>query len=524
MRESEPMNGHLDEGTVHAWLDGALAGPAASRVEAHVASCGACAGLVAEARGLIAGSTRILAALDDVPGDVVPRERGADDAGGTGGRYVSDGGAAPRAPVVGGAREARPSTGPRGAARWRWVRDPRAAVAAALLLVAVGVGRSDLYSRRAEVASSALARLSPAVVWAAPAPGEEPLAVARAAAPVPAAIVAMAPVPTVPPERAAAVAPPVGRGELAASVTVAAPLAAPVVSGAAVADVTARQHVDSTVRALTLAGGAYASMAARSEAQQDARAEALAGATLRRSMRGEAKASATTAANAAPPSVASATAPTVASGVASGAVVSDMAMRAGAADATARKSAGGRTLSGVVVDVASAAPIAGVQLQAVGTALATTTDSAGRFVLPGVPDDDVRLRARRIGYRGADTTLRAVDAGALQLALGRDVLRLESQVVREASAAEAPGPCYTVRRGRGASRALPRVVTLGAGSASPGATSATREPLAGDSVLVRIGGAELRLVEEGARLRGTVTDSTGARGRIELRRTSCPAR
>jgi hypothetical protein len=48
--------------------------------------------------------------------------------------------------------------------------------------------------------------------------------------------------------------------------------------------------------------------------------------------------------------------------------------------------------------------------------------------------------------------------------------------------------------------------------------------LAGDSVLVRIGGAELRLDDDGTRLRGTVTDSTGARGRVELRRRSCPAK
>lgn len=58
---------HLDEGTIHAWLDGALAPNEASAAEAHVQSCEECARAVAEARGLIAASSRILGALDDVP-------------------------------------------------------------------------------------------------------------------------------------------------------------------------------------------------------------------------------------------------------------------------------------------------------------------------------------------------------------------------------------------------------------------------------------------------------------------------
>ena len=58
---------HLDEGTIHAWLDGALEAGEAARAEAHVESCSACAEAVAEARGLIAASSRILLALDNVP-------------------------------------------------------------------------------------------------------------------------------------------------------------------------------------------------------------------------------------------------------------------------------------------------------------------------------------------------------------------------------------------------------------------------------------------------------------------------
>jgi len=64
---------HLDEGTIHAWLDGALDATQARDVEAHVTACATCSAAVAEARGLIAGASRILIALDDVPGGVIPK-------------------------------------------------------------------------------------------------------------------------------------------------------------------------------------------------------------------------------------------------------------------------------------------------------------------------------------------------------------------------------------------------------------------------------------------------------------------
>lgn len=63
---------HLDEGTIHAWLDNALSAEDAAVVAAHVASCPDCAAAVAEARGLIAAASRILGHLDDVRGDVIP--------------------------------------------------------------------------------------------------------------------------------------------------------------------------------------------------------------------------------------------------------------------------------------------------------------------------------------------------------------------------------------------------------------------------------------------------------------------
>ncbi len=63
---------HLDEGTIHSWLDGALSAEEAARANAHVEECPQCAAAVAEARGFIAASSRILTALDHVPKGVVP--------------------------------------------------------------------------------------------------------------------------------------------------------------------------------------------------------------------------------------------------------------------------------------------------------------------------------------------------------------------------------------------------------------------------------------------------------------------
>src|SRR5687767_1793455 len=69
---------HPDEGTIHAWLDGALPPAEASALEAHVAACAECSAAVAEARGMLAAASRILSALDDVPGGVIPVPAPAD--------------------------------------------------------------------------------------------------------------------------------------------------------------------------------------------------------------------------------------------------------------------------------------------------------------------------------------------------------------------------------------------------------------------------------------------------------------
>jgi hypothetical protein len=108
-------DGHVTEPTVHAWLDGALAGAEADAVLAHVASCAACGVLAAEVRGVIAGAARIVALLDGAGGATLQPER-VDTGGSSAGRG-------------GGTR-----TPPRA-----WYRRPAVLSMAAMLLLAVGV-------------------------------------------------------------------------------------------------------------------------------------------------------------------------------------------------------------------------------------------------------------------------------------------------------------------------------------------------------------------------------------------------
>ncbi len=63
---------HPDEGMIHTWLDGELSVEDAADIEAHASECPECAAAIAEARGLVAASSRIVSALDVVPGGVIP--------------------------------------------------------------------------------------------------------------------------------------------------------------------------------------------------------------------------------------------------------------------------------------------------------------------------------------------------------------------------------------------------------------------------------------------------------------------
>ncbi len=65
-------DGHVGEGSLHTWLDDAFDAHEAARIMAHVVECAVCTAAVAEARGLMAGSSRIVRALDDLPAQVIP--------------------------------------------------------------------------------------------------------------------------------------------------------------------------------------------------------------------------------------------------------------------------------------------------------------------------------------------------------------------------------------------------------------------------------------------------------------------
>src|SRR5262245_5240978 len=139
---------HLDEGTIHAWLDGALSSDESARVEQHSRECAECAAMVADARGLIAGASRIVSALDVVPGGVIPKTK---------------------PPVPAPARSV-----------WRVLHlTPFRAALAASLMVAVGslfvVRQSSVASRDAKHELDAM----PAASAPAPAPAPAPPAMAQ---------------------------------------------------------------------------------------------------------------------------------------------------------------------------------------------------------------------------------------------------------------------------------------------------------------------------------------------------------
>ena len=69
---------HLDEGTIHAWLDGELPLEERRRWRRTLQRASECTAAVAEARGFIAASSRILTALDAVPGGVLPAAASTD--------------------------------------------------------------------------------------------------------------------------------------------------------------------------------------------------------------------------------------------------------------------------------------------------------------------------------------------------------------------------------------------------------------------------------------------------------------
>ena len=129
-------DGHVDEGTIHTWLDGAFDAAAASVVQTHVDACATCRAAVAEARGFIAGASRLTCALDVVPSKIVPSDNVARVAS----RIVAA--AAAMAAASATPRPPRP-----------WYMQPMFRAAAALLVV---VGGTTLVLRGGGVPTAAV--------------------------------------------------------------------------------------------------------------------------------------------------------------------------------------------------------------------------------------------------------------------------------------------------------------------------------------------------------------------------------
>src|SRR5882672_3598087 len=96
---------------------------------------------------------------------------------------------------------------------------------------------------------------------------------------------------------------------------------------------------------------------------------------------------------------------------------------------------------GAVVDERGE-PIGNAQVTPIGMAVSTTTDSAGRFMLVGVPASPLpRLRAQKIDFRPSVTTVQLV-ADRIQLGITRTTVSEATALSRHASTLSIPaGAC-----------------------------------------------------------------------------------
>jgi hypothetical protein len=392
---------HLDEGTIHAWLDGQLPRDEAAAVEVHVAECRECADAVAEARGLIAASSRILLALDGVPREVAPK-REQPSAVGQEPLAISHQPSAvsSTAGAAGSSAAAMPATV---RARRRWFSAPSLA-AAATIVVAVGT----LTIVRARDDESARSPFESAVVSDRASAPSTDTATATASMPVrpsapPAPAISEAPTAT-PEARVGAaagqsrtsadrVARADGRREADAARAEETPLAAAAPS-------------TSAARAPGAPGGAATPTPARDELARGvprlSRSDVAEGQQRQRAAnepREElAKVPVQTAATPAPPRPDTARVQVFRGTKAeSPRITSDTARANFAAKAVADAAATTGSVRGRVTD-ANKTGIESAHVQVAGTAIGVTTSQTGDFELRGVPAGTQRITARRIGF------------------------------------------------------------------------------------------------------------------------------
>jgi TonB-linked SusC/RagA family outer membrane protein len=87
-----------------------------------------------------------------------------------------------------------------------------------------------------------------------------------------------------------------------------------------------------------------------------------------------------------------------------------------------------RVITGRVTDETSSAPLAGANIQLLGTNQGVFAGPDGRFSI-SAPPSDVTLRISLIGHKRRDILVRAAAAGPIQVALETDVLNLDEIVV-----------------------------------------------------------------------------------------------
>jgi Carboxypeptidase regulatory-like domain/Putative zinc-finger len=386
---------HLDEGTIHAWLDGQLPPQEATAVEAHIAECRQCADAVAEARGLIAASSRILMSLDSVPGDVLPVPAVTRPEPG----LATDG--VPRSPSAAEQRAHR-----------RWLSGPSLAAAAAIV-VAVGTfsvmragGRADLSK---EVAASPSVVSGPAVDSAV------------VSTPAPTALPPAAPAD----ERAEAVGKVRdGKAENASS------------ERRALADV-APQQLSARAAAETVAKDGFIDRAqVARQASQSPPQPAPAPPQIVAS--NELKKTSASDSGLAPEKRFRDTNTVIISR--SAAAVADRSNAAGARADAARATATTGIVRGRVTD-ANGTGLADAMVSVVGTGTGVPTSNTGEFTLGGVEPGTRRLQARRIGYQPTtrDVTVVAGQTAAAEIVLAPSQVAL-SEVVTTGTAASVAVP------------------------------------------------------------------------------------
>ncbi|HEV8304822.1 MAG TPA: TonB-dependent receptor [Gemmatimonadales bacterium] len=152
------------------------------------------------------------------------------------------------------------------------------------------------------------------------------------------------------------------------------------------------------------------------------------------------------------------------------------------------------SVSGTILDAATAAPLAGVSVILVGTRLTAETQADGRYTIAEVPPATYRLRARLLGYTPADTSIAVQDGQAtvVNFQLRRGAIELNPVVAIGYAAVEKrdlTGAVSSLTAEQFATKAAP-TVTLSSGlqGKAPGVQVTSNTGMPGGGVRVRIRG------------------------------------